>query len=54
VQHYWQPYNWPLIFVLQLLVIALVLRLRSLRLGIVMHVLANCFGIVVSLLPVLA
>ncbi|WP_432838695.1 lysostaphin resistance A-like protein [Dactylosporangium sp. CA-092794] len=54
VQHYWQPYNWPLIFVLQLILTSLVVRLRCLRLGVVMHVLANSFGIVVSLIGVLA
>ena len=33
MQHYWQPYNWLLIFVLQLILTALVVRLRSVRLG---------------------
>lgn len=53
IQHYWQPYNWPLIFVLQLILTALVLRLRCLRLGIAMHVLSNCFGIALSLFTLL-
>ena len=53
MQHYWQPYNWLLIFVLQLILTALVVRLRSVRLGIVMHVLTNSFGILVVLLGVL-
>ena len=53
MQHYWQPYNWLLIFVLQLILTALVVRLRSVRLGIVMHVLTNCFGILITLLGVL-
>jgi signal transduction histidine kinase/membrane protease YdiL (CAAX protease family) len=44
-QHYWQPFNWPLIFVLQVILTALVIRTRSIRLGIVMHVVTNCFGI---------
>ncbi|SCG53204.1 CPBP family intramembrane glutamic endopeptidase [Micromonospora humi] len=54
VQHYWQPYNWALIFMLQLVLTALVIRSRSIRLGIVMHVLANSFGILATLVAVLA
>ena len=53
MQHYWQPYNWLLIFVLQLIATALVVRLQSVRLGIVMHVLTNSFGILVVLIGVL-
>jgi membrane protease YdiL (CAAX protease family) len=53
-QHYWQPYNWILIFGLQLMLTALVVRTRSLRLGIVMHVLANSFGVLLALASVLA
>jgi membrane protease YdiL (CAAX protease family) len=53
LQHYWQPYKWLLIFLLQLILTALVVRLRSVRLGIVMHVLANSFGILVTLFTVL-
>ncbi|GIH20260.1 CPBP family intramembrane glutamic endopeptidase [Rugosimonospora africana] len=53
VQHYWQPWNWPLIFVLELILTTLVVRLRSYRIGIVMHCLANSFGILVALLGVL-
>jgi hypothetical protein len=54
VQHYWQPFNWLLIFTLQLISTALVVRSRSVRLGIVMHVLANSFGVLATLLAVLA
>jgi len=53
IQHYWQPYNWLLIFALQLIATALVVRLQSVRLGIVMHVLTNSFGILVVLIGVL-
>ena len=53
MQHYWQPYNWLLIFVLQLIATALVVRLQSVRLGIVMHVLTNSVGILVVLIGVL-
>lgn len=52
-QHYWQPFNWLLIFTLQLISTALVMRSRSVRLGIVMHVLANTFGVLTTLLAVL-
>jgi hypothetical protein len=54
VQHYWQPHNWPLIFVLWLLITSLVVRSRSLRLGIVLHTMANCTGILLTLAAVLA
>jgi hypothetical protein len=33
LQHYWQPWNWLLIFVLQLILTTLVVRLHCLRLG---------------------
>lgn len=54
VQHYWQPFNWVLIFTLELILIALVRKSRSIRLGIVMHVLANSFGALIALVGVLA
>lgn len=52
-QHYWQPFNWLLIFTLQLILTGLVVRSRSIRLGIVMHVLANSFGVLTTLLAIL-
>jgi membrane protease YdiL (CAAX protease family) len=52
-QHYWQPYNWILIFGLQLILTTLVVRSRSVRLGIVMHVLANSVGVLLTLASVL-
>lgn len=54
VQHYWQPFNWCLIFVLECILITLVLRARSVRLGIVMHMLANSFGTILALIGFLA
>ena len=54
VQHYWQPFNWVLIFVVWLVLTSLVVRSRSLRLGIVMHTLANCTGILLTLAAVVA
>jgi membrane protease YdiL (CAAX protease family) len=50
VQHYWQPYNWLLIFGLELVLTTVVVRIRRYRIGIVLHVLANSFGIVLGLL----
>ena len=54
LQHYWQPWNWLLIFVLELILTTLVVRLRCLRLGIVMHILTNSFGILAALFGVLS
>ena len=54
IQHYWQPYNWLLIFVLQVILTALIVRLRCVRLGIVMHVLTNSFGILATFLAVVS
>jgi len=53
LQHYWQPWNWLLIFVLQLILTTLIVRLRCVRLGIVMHILTNSFGILAALIAVL-
>ena len=54
LQHYWQPWNWLMIFVLQLVLTALIVRLRCVRLGIVMHVLGNSLGLLITLLGVLS
>ena len=53
LQHYWQPWNWLVIFGLELILTILVVRLRCVRLGIVMHILANSFGIFIVLIGVL-
>jgi hypothetical protein len=54
LQHYWQPWNWLLIFGLELIVTALVVRLRCVRLGIVLHTMANSLGILITLFGVLS
>ena len=54
LQHYWEPWNWLLIFGLQLILTTLVVRLRCLRLGIVMHILTNSFSILAALFGVLS
>lgn len=53
VEHLWQPFNWGLIFVLECMLIACVMRARSYRLGIVMHVIVNSFGAILTLIGVL-
>ncbi|GEM_PF-620645 len=53
IQHYWQPYNWGMIFVLECVLIACVMRARSFRLGIAMHVLVNTFGALLTLISIL-
>ena len=54
LQHYWQPWNWLMIFGLELLLTTLVVRLRCVRLGIVMHVLGNSLPLLVTLVGVLS
>src|SRR6516165_7156495 len=54
LQHYWQPWNWLLIFGLQLILTTLVVRLRCVRLGIVMHILTNSLPLLVTLVGVLS
>src|SRR5215813_13783221 len=54
LQHYWQPWNWLLIFGLQLILTTLVVRLRCVRLGIVMHILGNSLRLLITLLGVLS
>jgi membrane protease YdiL (CAAX protease family) len=53
VQHFWQPYNWGLIFILQLILTTLVVRTKSVRMGIACHVLANVFGATLTLVAAL-
>jgi CAAX protease family protein len=47
VQHLWQPQNWPLIFVLQAAAAGVVMRTRSVRVGVLAHCLANVLGAVI-------
>ena len=54
MQHYWQPWNWLVIFGLQLGLTTLVVRLRCLRFGIVMHILANGVPLLLALFGVLS
>ena len=54
LQHYWEPWNWLVIFGLELILTILVVRLRCVRLGIVMHTLTNSFGILLTLVGVLS
>ncbi|HTJ31615.1 MAG TPA: CPBP family intramembrane glutamic endopeptidase [Dactylosporangium sp.] len=53
-QHYWQPEKFVFVFVAQLLLIAIMLRLRSVRISIAVHCLTNSLAILLSLAAVLA
>ena len=53
IQHFWQPYNWPLIFALNLILVHLVLKIRNIWLGYVLHALGNTVGAALTLLAVL-
>ncbi|WP_432832114.1 lysostaphin resistance A-like protein [Dactylosporangium sp. CA-092794] len=52
-QHYWQPEKFIFIFVAQVLLITVMLKLRSVRMSIAAHCLANSLGILLSLAAVL-
>src|SRR5215468_5218303 len=54
LQHYWQPWNWLLIFGLELILTTLVVRLRCVRLGIVMHILGNSLPLLAALFGVVS
>ena len=54
LQHYWEPWNWLMIFGLELILTTLVVRLRCVRLGIVMHTLGNSLPLLVTLVGVLS
>ena len=54
LQHYWQPWNWLVIFGLELVLTTLVVRLRCVRLGIVMHILTNSLPLLVTPVGVLS
>jgi membrane protease YdiL (CAAX protease family) len=48
-QHYWQPYNFPLIFVIQLAVVSVVSWKRNIYIGMLTHCAANTIGAVMSI-----
>ncbi|MFG2038070.1 CPBP family intramembrane glutamic endopeptidase [Dactylosporangium sp. NPDC048998] len=52
-QHYWQPEKFVFIFVAQLLLIAVMLRLNSVRMSIAVHCFTNSLAILLSLAAVL-
>jgi membrane protease YdiL (CAAX protease family) len=49
-QHYWQPYNFPLIFLIQLAVVSVVYWRRNIYIGMLTHCAANTIGAVMSLI----
>lgn len=48
-QHYWQPFNFPLIFLIQLAVVSIVYWKRNIYIGMLTHCAANTIGAVMSL-----
>ncbi|AMM51821.1 hypothetical protein TH61_12415 [Rufibacter sp. DG15C] len=48
--HFWQPYNYPLIFLIQLPLTYLVWYKKNLYLGVYLHVFGNLFGAILSLI----
>jgi membrane protease YdiL (CAAX protease family) len=54
LQHYWQPYNWLLIFLLVLPEALVVRWKRNVRFSILCHCFANCLGAVLTLVALLA
>jgi membrane protease YdiL (CAAX protease family) len=53
-QHYWQPERFVFVFVGQVLLIAVMLRVRSVRISIAVHCLTNSLAILLALAAVLA
>jgi len=53
LQHYWQPEKLLFVFVAQLVLIAVMLRVRSVRISIAAHCLANSLAILLALVVVL-
>jgi membrane protease YdiL (CAAX protease family) len=49
VHHWWQPYNWPQIFLIMLPLVYLVWWRRSVRLSVAMHCAGNSIGAVIGL-----
>lgn len=54
VQHYWQPYNYPLLFVLQLAVVYVVWWKRNIYIGMLVHCAGNVIGATLTLLGFLS
>jgi membrane protease YdiL (CAAX protease family) len=54
LQHYWQPEKFVFVFVAQLLLIAIMLRVRSVRISIAAHCLTNSLAILLALGAVLS
>ncbi|QHL89276.1 CPBP family intramembrane metalloprotease [Nibribacter ruber] len=52
--HFWQPYNYPLIFLIQLPLTYLVWYKKNLYLGVYLHVFGNLFGALLSLIGFLS
>jgi membrane protease YdiL (CAAX protease family) len=53
IQHFWQPDLYLLVFVLQLVSITVLMKLRDLRLPIILHCLVNITGSVIALVAIM-
>lgn len=54
LQHFWQPYNYPLIFLLVLPEVLIVYWKRNIRFSILCHCTANSLGAILTLLALLS
>jgi membrane protease YdiL (CAAX protease family) len=54
LQHFWQPYNAPFLFLFWLTFGPIVMRTRCLRLGIAVHITSNVLGAVLVLASILS
>ena len=50
LQHYWQPYNFPLLFLIQLAVVYVVWWKRNIYIGMLAHSAGNIIGATISLI----
>lgn len=53
LQHYWQPYNYPLLILIQLPLVYVVWRKQNIYLGILTHCAGNLIGVTLSLVSFL-
>lgn len=54
LQHYWQPYNFPLIFIIQLAIVYVVWRKRNIYISMLAHCAGNSIGAALSLVGFLS
>jgi membrane protease YdiL (CAAX protease family) len=54
VQHYWQPFNWPLIFIIQIAIVYVVWWKRNIYISMLAHCAGNTIGAILSLISFLS